>query len=73
MKKKEDSNNDNEAGQDRDEDEFDEVEEMFQWKKQLDAFMLRLKALIDPIDFAFYGPHLLRNSKSCYQRMCTFS
>lgn len=52
-------------------DDYDEVEEMLSWKRIIDAHIARVKSLIDPIDLAFYTPHVTKNLRSCYQRMCT--
>jgi hypothetical protein len=52
-------------------EEYDEVEDMLAWKKKVDAFNAKVRSLIDPIDLAFYTPHVTKHLRACYQRMCT--
>lgn len=48
----------------RNESKYDDVEEMIEWRKNVERLLHRIQQKIDPIELAFYAPHIRQNVKT---------
>lgn len=47
---------------------YDDVEDMIEWRGRVDNLMKKFRDLLDPIELAFYSPHITKNTKSAYEK-----